>query len=123
MRKAQRLVEPRAAGNCCCINEAKGAKRNRQSDEDASQAAAHAERQIAAARRNHQPGQIGKERPEQPAGALRSEIKRHAKPKQAVGGANHLEVARAGVEHLRRGIEQRQPGVRRYRGAKPNQFA
>ena len=40
---------------------------------------------------------------------MRSEIKRHAKPKQAVGGANHLEVARAGIEHLRCGIQHEVP--------------
>src|SRR6516165_3465941 len=116
-------VEPRAASHSRRINEAKNAKRNRQGDKYAAEAAAQAQGKIAAARRDHEPGEIGKQRPKQPAGALRGEIQRHAETEQAVGGADDTEVARTRIDHLRRGIEQRQPSARRHCGAKPDQFA
>ena len=49
-------------------------------------------------------------------GALRSEVQRKPEAEEAVSRADRLQVARAGVEHGRVGIEQRQPREREQRG-------
>ena len=66
---------------------------------------------------------VGEQRPQQAAGALRGKIERHAEPEQAIGRADHVQIARAGIEHRRIGVEQRQPGERKRGGAEPDELA
>ena len=94
------------------IDQAESGKRHRQRNENIGEVAGPAQRKPAADRRDQQPREVGQQRPQQPAGALRGEIERHAEAEQAIDRADDVQIARPGIDHRRVVVEQRQPGAR-----------
>src|SRR5215468_303678 len=110
LRRAQSLrlglPEPGAGGNGRGVDAAEQRERDTQRDEQPGHAEAGADREPAAAGRDGHAYRRGDERPGEPAGALRREVECEADAEEAVERADHLEIARADVEHGRVVAEQ-----------------
>src|SRR3989475_10325540 len=81
-------------------------------DEDIRDVAAPSQGQPATAGRDGEPRQICEQWPAQPPGALRGEVQRHAEPEETVERTDRAQIARAGGEHRRIRVEQREARVR-----------
>src|SRR6185312_2025986 len=106
-----RLTEPDAGGNRCRDGRAISEKGKAERREHGGERAEQLESEPSAACRDDQPQGAAKERPEQPARALRGEIKAEAEPEEPVCGANRAQIGLAGREHPRVVAKKTEPGL------------
>src|SRR5499433_3830986 len=107
-----RPAEPGATGDRRRDDQTERHQRHALCDEHAEQAAAPLQHQPAATGRDREPREVRNKRPKQAPGSLRGEVERHSEPEQSIGGADRLQVTRAGLKHRRVAIEQREPESR-----------
>src|SRR5271166_1211284 len=113
-------IEPSPARNRRGVDEPEGGQRGAEREKDPGYFAAQTKRQPSPGAGNDEARETRDKRPAQPADTLRGEIERHAEPEQAIERADRLQVARAGVEHGRVAVEQREPQARESRSRDPD---
>src|SRR5260370_26570736 len=113
-------AEPDAAGDGSGVDQPERGERRTERDEDIRDVAAPPQGEPATAGRDEKPCPVREQWPGEPPGALRREGQREAEPEETVERTDRVQVARAGVEHRRVRVEQREPRVRDGGGTEPD---
>src|SRR5207253_7948927 len=98
-------AEPGAARDSPGVDQPERGERRTERDEDIRDVAAPPQGQPAATGRDEKPCHVREQWPEEPPGALRCEVQRHAEPEETVERTDCVQIARAGVEHRRVRVE------------------
>src|SRR3989441_7676718 len=116
-------AEPCATRDRRGVQQSERGKRRTERDEDIRDVAAPSQCQPPPAGGDRESNLVREQWQGEAPGALRWEVQRQAEPEETVDRTDHVQITRAGVEHRRVGVEQREPRLRDSGGTEPDDLS